>query len=626
MLRKSERGKRGKKSVSAEATLPQETSNATTNTRSKRGSTKSQAEAKGSSEPTSSRRSSSRSSAAKSKDSSKHDDKPRTVSEHLSRIEKVKGQEQAVAIKKDPIVNNNVPNIGDKVTTNTNIHRNPTASPNRTSELKQEATTSANGIQLSTTHRTSELKQTTTPANGIQLSTTHRTSELKQATTSANGIQHSTTQNNGVAKGVTITTISVNSATRPPQENTRPEVAVIQNSIPATSTPAASSVPITTNNLAKVFTKYSPHLERTDSPRTSNNSSPQVGEKRKVSYPDTATPSKKVAMDLREFKGLRVLAKNDVAFQPGVISQIRKNDVGVLFEGEKDPVFYDVFATREVRIICDRIPSKDKVMIGSYVCVPKDKNMWYEGVVRESKDTPHQQCQVALTPYPGQGSEPEIITVPVWKVRLLQYPWSQEVNLSPQLSTVRQLTYSPAVEARTSREVSRYMERQNARDDGSDDELQKEDIHFDTPLQLRQMTTPTSSIYSSPFDHMKKLDSRDRKRHISSASTASSVSSHSVSPVTPGAKYKKGDVVCNPNGVRKKFNGKQWRRLCSKDGCNKESQRRGYCSRHLSMVKNMSQGSDVDWDSDSRCSSVARTGMFPINTFHADILVWVAGH
>lgn len=48
-------------------------------------------------------------------------------------------------------------------------------------------------------------------------------------------------------------------------------------------------------------------------------------------------------------------------------------------------------------------------------------------------------------------------------------------------------------------------------------------------------------------------------------------------------KYKKGDIVSAPNGIRKKFNGKQWRRLCSKEGCTKESQRRGYCSRHLGM-------------------------------------------
>lgn len=48
-------------------------------------------------------------------------------------------------------------------------------------------------------------------------------------------------------------------------------------------------------------------------------------------------------------------------------------------------------------------------------------------------------------------------------------------------------------------------------------------------------------------------------------------------------RYKKGDVVVTPSGIRKKFNGKQWRRLCSKKECNKESQRRGYCSRHLSL-------------------------------------------
>ena len=53
-------------------------------------------------------------------------------------------------------------------------------------------------------------------------------------------------------------------------------------------------------------------------------------------------------------------------------------------------------------------------------------------------------------------------------------------------------------------------------------------------------------------------------------------------PATPH-KYKKGDIVSTPNGIRKKFNGKQWRRLCSKEGCSKESQRRGYCSRHLSL-------------------------------------------
>lgn len=47
--------------------------------------------------------------------------------------------------------------------------------------------------------------------------------------------------------------------------------------------------------------------------------------------------------------------------------------------------------------------------------------------------------------------------------------------------------------------------------------------------------------------------------------------------------FDKGQIIMMPNGVRKKFNGKQWRRLCSYEECLKESQRKGYCSRHLTV-------------------------------------------
>ena len=42
-------------------------------------------------------------------------------------------------------------------------------------------------------------------------------------------------------------------------------------------------------------------------------------------------------------------------------------------------------------------------------------------------------------------------------------------------------------------------------------------------------------------------------------------------------------MTSSQSQIRKKFNGKQWRRLCSKDDCPRESQRRGLCSRHLSQ-------------------------------------------
>lgn len=44
---------------------------------------------------------------------------------------------------------------------------------------------------------------------------------------------------------------------------------------------------------------------------------------------------------------------------------------------------------------------------------------------------------------------------------------------------------------------------------------------------------------------------------------------------------KKGEIIITPEGVKKKFNGKQWRRLCGVDECWKESQKCGLCSKHL---------------------------------------------
>ncbi|CAL8105099.1 unnamed protein product [Calicophoron daubneyi] len=77
-----------------------------------------------------------------------------------------------------------------------------------------------------------------------------------------------------------------------------------------------------------------------------------------------------------------------------------------------------------------------------------------------------------------------------------------------------------------------------------------------------------------------------RKYGLSSSkwgSPSTSAVSVSFSSIGIHQRFKKGDVVKTPTGVRKKFNGKQWRRLCSREGCTKESQRRGFCSRHLSM-------------------------------------------
>ncbi|XP_049305672.1 putative transcription factor capicua isoform X3 [Bactrocera dorsalis] len=77
---------------------------------------------------------------------------------------------------------------------------------------------------------------------------------------------------------------------------------------------------------------------------------------------------------------------------------------------------------------------------------------------------------------------------------------------------------------------------------------------------------------------------------LSAGSKRSSVQSRGSTSSTPRSqgttphRFNKGDIVQSESGVRKKYNGKQWRRLCGM--CSKESQRRGLCSRHLNQKGN----------------------------------------
>ncbi|KAL5110415.1 hypothetical protein TcWFU_005587 [Taenia crassiceps] len=94
-------------------------------------------------------------------------------------------------------------------------------------------------------------------------------------------------------------------------------------------------------------------------------------------------------------------------------------------------------------------------------------------------------------------------------------------------------------------------------------------------------TLPSLSLPLDGKNYRSKSD--DRIATASSSSMTGGSTSPAIVSFQTEQKFSKGDVVKTPNGVRKKFNGKQWRRLCSKEGCTKESQRRGFCSRHLSM-------------------------------------------
>lgn len=144
---------------------------------------------------------------------------------------------------------------------------------------------------------------------------------------------------------------------------------------------------------------------------------------------------------------------------------------------------------------------------------------------------------------------------------------SSSMNQIPDIIVSQQATVlSPKS---VSDELVRRHQQKQYEDYESDDELRREDISFPIDGGSSKRSSVQSRGSTSSL-----VDQRLTPR------------SHPPTPRSQAAtphRFKKGDVVQSESGVRKKFNGKQWRRLCSNPQCNKESQRRGLCSRHLNQ-------------------------------------------
>ncbi|CAH1796194.1 unnamed protein product, partial [Owenia fusiformis] len=307
-----------------------------------------------------------------------------------------------------------------------------------------------------------------------------------------------------------------------------------------------------------------------------------------VAMPTVPPPAKRFRIDLSQWKGHRVLAKKQNFYQPGVIKQIHGNCVSVLFDGATEPVYFnDVLDLESRDIIGDMSPPANQVQPGAKVCVRvnQDENAFFVGKVIEKKTSPI-LYSVILDDKPAMNLW---LTRP--NIRLLQTPWFEELEeLTPEVTPPpTQMMYTPPPAATSSAEdkilVSPNNPKMDDSRDSSDDEMKMEDVSFGSEgISSRSgSTTPASSgkgrssVGSSQVARKRDAGSRSR-----SAQSSGSRASTPRSPLT-AQKYKKGDVVETNNGIRKKYNGKQWRRLCSREGCSKESQRRGYCSRHLSM-------------------------------------------
>lgn len=422
-------------------------------------------------------------------------------------------------------------------------------------------------------------------------------------------------------------------------------------------------------------------------------------------------------VDLKEWKGHRILAKRDNFYLPGVIKEIKSDcDIEVLFDANQGIVtINDVLGQRKYDIVSDHSPSPGQVTVGARVCVRdnSEENTFVEGVVMVLSAKPV-QYNVKLEVPSKYANKGETLWVSRANLRLLLPPWWEELNLSDdhtsQLPPVPHLHWqnqlSPAVVSHSFQQeppvptdiqnvqqllppkvtanistsemfvvdnsvlISKNNNNNNNMktntdnlikltnkqqftssgsphfaDESSDEDLRKENIRFDIGHSpTLHLALPVSNNRSS---------SSLRKEDISPPNVGSFEHVSSLpSPALTALKYKKGDIVSTPNGIRKKFNGKQWRRLCSKDGCTKESQRRGYCSRHLAskgknnmrspslifpgrrkgLIKESVGGKEIEWeeisqeDKTSPASSIDRDhrvqGQFDVDeTEAANMLV-----
>lgn len=67
-----------------------------------------------------------------------------------------------------------------------------------------------------------------------------------------------------------------------------------------------------------------------------------------------------------------------------------------------------------------------------------------------------------------------------------------------------------------------------------------------------------------------------------------------------------GDIILLADGIRKKYNGSSWRRLCSKLDCSYYSQSKGLCKPHLAIAKKRkSLTSSIDGKSDDESVSTS---------------------
>ncbi|GAV08200.1 hypothetical protein RvY_17928 [Ramazzottius varieornatus] len=295
-------------------------------------------------------------------------------------------------------------------------------------------------------------------------------------------------------------------------------------------------------------------------------------------------------VNLEEYVGERVLVRrakkeesSSSPYVPGTIHAVDSpsSDMEIILEtlpGESLRVPNVLSEEARCQIISDRSPAVHEIPMGSRVCVrlaPKDRSFVQGRVL--SCDLTKCPPVFKIAVMENAGDEEKDVDVSRVHIRLLRPPWYED-------TAFLQLPRPDFSRHPSSAEVVDVEE-----GDSSEDELKMPDFgdnnnsNTSTPGPSRSASkllySTQHSTESNPANVFGLLSQQDNS--ASNASSECNLNSTVNSPSPRG--YKKGDVISLSNGIRKKFNGKQWRKLCTEKGCSKESQRRGFCSRHLSM-------------------------------------------
>ncbi|KAK0396462.1 hypothetical protein QR680_001725 [Steinernema hermaphroditum] len=303
-------------------------------------------------------------------------------------------------------------------------------------------------------------------------------------------------------------------------------------------------------------------------------------------------------LKLTDWQGSRVLAKPSTssAYFPAYIKSVVNNQVvTVQFDDGSEETYVDVLerGVNFTDIISDQAPSTEKVNLNSLIGarIPHGNHVFYQlGEVVAMKLPSNFTIRLVGAPSPNN-----LLSLPRANLRLLRTPWFDELVI---ISAREQAASMPNIRCQ-----SGSSSESTGKETVADEEIYRPEVIpnesdsasssgrvFD--FNLRPLTIPTShksrTMESRASEAAARLQSSlvlPQRRHVAAPSATNFTGSRTtVSAVAAShQRYKKGEVVTTPGGIRKKFNGKQWRRLCSRDGCSKESQRRGYCSRHLSL-------------------------------------------